>query len=189
MEEEHPILVQVIGDEKGHVLSVYLGFLQEAHKYVVKFGIPLEMCEGYLLSPQPSSSGGRNDGNSSSGVSEVSDSRATPSGSEEVHLHLCPRVISKGEYCDVSKIEWMYHTTTKARSLQLLVEMDVTIPSANSVRVFEDNFSIGGDVHARFIRINVSAKVMGKSGVHLLRVFCKHGYFQHVPWRTVEWRT
>lgn len=47
-EETHPILVQDLSEEHHRTVGVYLGFLQEDHKYEVIFKIPMELLHGFL---------------------------------------------------------------------------------------------------------------------------------------------
>jgi len=45
--ENKPLLVESVREEVHKTLSVYLGFLQEAHRYDVRFGIPFEEIKLY----------------------------------------------------------------------------------------------------------------------------------------------
>jgi hypothetical protein len=47
--ENQPILVEPLKEELNKTLCAYFGFLQEAHRYEVKFGIPFEDIKTYVM--------------------------------------------------------------------------------------------------------------------------------------------
>lgn len=47
-EETHPIVVQDMFEEHHKTIGVYLGFLQEDHKYEVRFKVALDSLVGFI---------------------------------------------------------------------------------------------------------------------------------------------
>ncbi|CAG7829414.1 unnamed protein product [Allacma fusca] len=47
--ENQPILVAPLKEELNKTLCAYFGFLQEAHRYEVKFGIPIDEIKSYVV--------------------------------------------------------------------------------------------------------------------------------------------
>lgn len=188
LQEANPILVQVTGEEMSKTIGVYLGFLQEEHKYDVKFTIPLPLVEGFLVvstvpQPNPSiqgqikiqdesgsasptsanSSSPSNDANSvtANGASQSGEdsTKQTPSSSQNIKFAGNLELFGTGgEFCQVTGMEW---GVGKAAGLQ--VDMIVTVPSTNDHHVLEDTFCIrSASVADRFVRVNVAAKIMGE---------------------------
>jgi hypothetical protein len=65
----------VTGEELSKTIGIYLGFLQEEHKYEAKFTIPFQMVEGFLLMSSESSS-------------VVTSQDAQPSSQGQIKIHL-----------------------------------------------------------------------------------------------------
>jgi len=160
LQEANPIQVQVVGEERSRTVALYLGFLQEEHRYALTATIPLEMCGDFLQ--RMSSTNSSNNG--SANAAGANGGGGGPDGSNSEGRH-SPELVEKGKYCDVSSMMWMSEDTSENRK-GLEIQMEVTVPSTTTLEghnVFEDAMKIcGKGIHDSFLRVNVSAKVMGK---------------------------
>lgn len=164
------------GEELSKTIGVYLGFLQEEHKYDVKFAILNPLVEGYLVMvttsqpPKNSSSqrqmkieeetttqvdiGANGESRGDSKQPNIS-SFTTTSSIQKIKLPDNLELFRNGELCQVVEMEW------SAAGLQ--VHMNVIVPSTKDRHVLEDTFCIRStSVADRFVRVNVAAKIMGE---------------------------
>jgi len=170
--ENNPILVQVTGEERSKTIGVYLGFLQEEHMYEVKFHLPFTMTAEYLpinssshttLSAVPSSKiecpkDGLNlkEDNSHSLSTTGGSSGATKAKTKRFLDNL--EVFNEGEVCEVTEVE------CRGEPPALLLHITLRVPSTEDQHVLEDSFCIRSAlVENRFVRVNVAAKIMGKT--------------------------
>lgn len=130
------MVVKIIGEEQSRTVGVYLGFLQEEHKYEIKFGIPMDLCRGYLL---PSSS--------------------TSMEGLKIEIYKKPVI------CNVQKVEWSNDKVTSQNGvsspsrLQISIELQL---SNHPMPIFEDKLTIRSDAAPdRFVHVSISAKIMG----------------------------
>ncbi|CAL8113241.1 unnamed protein product [Orchesella dallaii] len=134
--EENPVVVKVIGEEQSRTVGVYLGFLQEEHKYEIRFSLPMDLCHGYLL-PSASSTG--------DGVSV--------------------EIYKKPTACTIQTLEWSKGKVAPENGLPTTrLQISIELQLANhSMPIFEDKFTIRSDaIPDRFVHISISAKIMGK---------------------------
>lgn len=135
--EENPVVVKVIGEEQSRTVGVYLGFLQEEHKYEIKFCIPIDLCQEYLLPGSTASV-------------------------EGINLE----VYKKPVICSIQKLEWckmMSPNGVSSPTYRLQISMELQL-SNHSMPIFEDKFTVRSDaVPDRFVHFSISAKIMGKT--------------------------
>lgn len=137
--EENPVVVKVIGEEQSRTVGVYLGFLQEEHKYEIKFCIPMDLCQEYLLPNETS----------------------LPL-EEATNVEVYKKPVS----CNIQKLEWCkVFSSNGSPPHRLQVSIDLQL-SNHSMPIFEDKFTIRSDaVPDRFVHISISAKIMGKTNI------------------------
>jgi len=169
--ENNPILVQVTGEERSKTIGVYLGFLQEEHMYEVKFHLPFTMTAEYL--PINSSSHTTNvatvpsskmEGPPKDALNLKEDNSHTTDGSSGTTKTRMKKfldnlqVFNEGEMCEVTEVE------CRGEPPALLLHVTVRVPSTEDQHVLEDSFCMRSAlVENRFVRVNVAAKIMGKT--------------------------